>query len=143
MEISARVSNRKGRHSVQVRTGDREQSLEVPSKPDGFGSNVNGGELLLLALATCYCNDVYREAKKRSIEISEVEVHVGASFGAEGEPARDIHYRAIVTSTAPQADVRELMHATDTLAEIHNTLRAGVAVELREAAVRASVPDES
>jgi hypothetical protein len=34
---------------------------------DGGGSSANGGELLCLALATCYCNDVYREAKKRGI----------------------------------------------------------------------------
>ena len=56
-------------------TAGRQHSLEVPSKPDGFGSSVNGGELFL-ALATCYCNDLYREAKKRGIEVETVQVGI-------------------------------------------------------------------
>jgi organic hydroperoxide reductase OsmC/OhrA len=32
----------------------REHSLETPPRSGGFGSNANGGELLFLALATCY-----------------------------------------------------------------------------------------
>jgi organic hydroperoxide reductase OsmC/OhrA len=46
------------------------------------------GELLCLALATCYCNDVYREASRRGLAIRGVEVGVAAEFGGRGEPAR-------------------------------------------------------
>jgi uncharacterized OsmC-like protein len=54
---------------------------------------VNGGELLFLALATCHCNDIYREAAKRGIQIDEVDVTVEGEFGAEGECAKQIVYR--------------------------------------------------
>ncbi|MDP9110380.1 MAG: OsmC family protein, partial [Candidatus Eremiobacteraeota bacterium] len=68
-----------------MRTGASEQSIDLPAKPDRCGFGVNGGELLFLALGTCYCNDLYREARKRGIEISAVEVDVDGDFGAEGE----------------------------------------------------------
>jgi hypothetical protein len=54
------------------------------------GSSINGGELLFAALATCFCNDRYREAAKRGVEVQDVEVEVTGTFGNPGEPARDI-----------------------------------------------------
>jgi uncharacterized OsmC-like protein len=76
MNITARVANKKGEHKVSLRTDGREHSLMIPLKQDGFGSSANGGELLFLALATCYCNDIYREARKRGLDIQGVEVEV-------------------------------------------------------------------
>jgi organic hydroperoxide reductase OsmC/OhrA len=58
MNISARIANKEGTHNVSLCTNGREHSLKIPSKKDGFGSHTNGGELLFLALATCYCNDI-------------------------------------------------------------------------------------
>ena len=128
MKISARVTNRQGEHAVALRTGDHEHALAIAPKADGKGSSVNGGELLFLALATCYCNDIYREAKKRGIEVRGVEVEVEGTFGAEGEGAREIRYRASVDADTPREDVLALMRHTDAVAEIHNTLRAGTPV---------------
>ncbi|MGE5137856.1 MAG: OsmC family protein, partial [Rudaea sp.] len=111
MRISARVENAVGRHEAAVKTGENARSLVIPPKASGGGSSVNGGELLFLALATCYCNDVYREAAKKGIDISEVVVEVEGEFGAEGEPGRDISYTARVTWTANEETVRELLEA--------------------------------
>jgi organic hydroperoxide reductase OsmC/OhrA len=60
MNLAARITNSNGRHEVALRTGQQEKSLAIAPKPDGLGSSVNGGELLFLALASCYCNDIYR-----------------------------------------------------------------------------------
>ncbi|HEX5830948.1 MAG TPA: OsmC family protein [Gemmatimonadaceae bacterium] len=106
----------------------------MPAKPDGGGSGINGGELLCLALATCYCNDLYREAARRGLRLTGVEVDVVSEFGAAGEPARRIAYSAHVHSDAPAAEIEALLQHTDRVAEVHNTLRAGIAVELRGAA---------
>ncbi|MGE5248812.1 MAG: OsmC family peroxiredoxin, partial [Bacteroidota bacterium] len=62
MKISAQVINSKGRHQVNLRTNGDSHELTIPPRAGGFGSSANGGELLFLALATCYCNDIYREA---------------------------------------------------------------------------------
>ena len=72
MKISATVQNSAGRHHVTLRTGDAAYNLTIPPKPTGFGSSANGGELLFLALATCYCNDLYREAAKRGLNVQRV-----------------------------------------------------------------------
>jgi len=136
MHISARIENAKGEHRVSLRTNEREHSLTIPPKPDGFGSNTNGGELLFLALATCYCNDIYREAKKRGIEVQRVEVEVSGEFGGEGEAARGITYRAEVAAKARREDILELMRHTDSVAEIQNTLRRSVPVALSSSEAR-------
>jgi uncharacterized OsmC-like protein len=130
MNISARIQNRKGSHSVALTTNGREHSLAIEPKPDGFGSSANGGELLFLALATCYCNDLYREANKRGIEIEGVRVEVSGEFGGEGEAARNLSYRADVVAKAPREQVLDLMRHTDSVAEIQNTLRSSLPVVL-------------
>ncbi len=130
MRISAKVQNSEGQHNVTLRTNDTAHSLDIPPKSTGFGSSANGGELLFLALATCYCNDIYREAAKRALKVEHVEVEVEGDFGAEGEPARNVSYRAKVTAQASAAQIRELMRYTDQVAEIQNTLRRGTPVGL-------------
>jgi len=125
MKVSAHIQNRAGQHVVTLQTGDTVQGVVIPPKPSGSGSSINGGELLFLALATCYCNDLYREALKRNIKVDQVEVEVSGEFGDEGEPAHDISYRARVTAQANPAQIQELMRETDRKAEIQNTLRRG------------------
>lgn len=130
MRISAQVQNSKGSHIVTLRTNDNVHSIDIPPRSTGFGSSANGGELLFLALGTCFCNDIYREAAKRGIVVESVQVQVEGDFGAEGEPARNIVYRAQVASSASRDEIRELIAHTDRVAEIQNTLRAGVPVTL-------------
>ena len=138
MIISARLINEPGRHTVSLNTAGNEKSLTIPPRPEGSGSSVNGGELLFLALATCYCNDLYREARKRNIVLSQVEVAVSGEFNADGEGARNITYSASVTSNASEEEVAELMRHTDAVAEIHNTLRASTPVLLTNFEIRRS-----
>lgn len=130
MQVSARVESRSGRHEVSLSTNGQGHALTIPPKPGGLGSSANGGELLALALATCYCNDIYREGAIRGITVHAVEVEVDAQFGAAGEPARRIRYRARVSADATDDAIRELIEHTDRVAEVHNTLRTGIPVEL-------------
>lgn len=135
MEISATVSNQGGQHLASVRTGGNEQVLSIPAKLEGRGSSVNGGELLFLALATCYCNDIHREAVGRGLQVTSVQVEVSGHFGGKGEPARDIQYKAAVKSNGSKEETLALMRHTDTVAEIHNTLRQATPVVLAECLV--------
>ena len=128
MKISARVENSFGKHVVGLKTNDTASELQIPPKSDGFGSSANGGELLCLALATCYCNDLYREAKKRRIVLKRVQVEVEATFGGEGAAAEQITYRAEASSDASFEEIRALMRHTDTVAEIQNTIRRSCSV---------------
>ena len=130
MKISARVQNSQDSHHVTLRTNDHAHSITIPPKQTGLGSSANGGELLFLALATCYCNDIYREAAKRGIAVASVEVEVEGEFGAEGAPARNVTYRAKVAARASAEAIQELMRDTDQVAEVQNTLRAHTPVRL-------------
>lgn len=135
MKVSARVNNSQGQHHVTLTTNDNSHSIVIPPKSSGLGSSANGGELLFLALATCYCNDIYREAAKRNIHVERVEVEVSGDFGAEGEPARNVTYKAKVHAKGTEEEIRALMEHTDTVAEIQNTLRMGTPVKLSDVEV--------
>jgi organic hydroperoxide reductase OsmC/OhrA len=130
MKISAHILNSAGRHQVALDTNGQAHTLVIAPKSTGYGSSLNGGELLFLALATCYCNDLYREAAKRGIRVESVEVEVAGDFGAEGEPAQNVTCRAKVAAAADKAAIADLMQHTDRMAEIQNTLRLGTPVTL-------------
>jgi len=130
LSISAAVESGFRQHRVTLTTAGNSHSLEAAPRNSGFGSSANGGELLCLALATCYCNDLYREAAKRSIEVIGVEVQASAEFGAEGHPASRFAYRVLVRAKAAEVAIRDLITDTDKVAEVHNTLRLGMPVVL-------------
>ncbi len=131
MKISAQLHHSAQYQQATLTTNDIAKNLALPAKPDGTGFSANGGELLFLALATCFCNDLYREAKKTNLVIESVEVLVSGEFGSEGEAARGISYQVKVH--APQltaTQIAALVAQTDRLAEVHNTLREGIEVKL-------------
>jgi len=130
VQITAIVTNSATGYEVVVRTGNSTQPLSVPPKSSGKGSAINGGEFLMLALATCYCNDLYREAERLAVAIDGVEVEASAEFPGIGLAAMNITYRATVSSSASSSALAQLLRDTDAVAEIHNTVRAGVPVEL-------------
>ena len=130
MKISACVENSEGQHHVTLATNDNSHTIVIPPKSTGFGSSANGGELLFLALATCYCNDIYREAAKRNIKVEKVKVEVSGDFGAEGEPAKNVTYRATVHAKGTREEVETLLKETDKVTEIQNTLRAETPITL-------------
>lgn len=132
MTISATIKNSYLENEVTVATENNFKKVAIPGKSTGYGSSVNGGELLFLALATCFCNDVYREAAKRNLEIASVEVTVSGEFDKEGEPASHIQYQVHLEAPAlsPQ-EMAEFVQHVDQVAEIHNTLRKGIAVSLK------------
>jgi len=132
MKLHAIVRNSPLGHAVAVATDDSSRDLPIPPRSGGRGSSVNGGELLLAALATCYCNDLFREAGHLGIALDEVEVAVSADFPGIGLSAENIHYSARIKSDASQDRIEELLAMTDKVAEVHNTIRAGTSVTLQE-----------
>ncbi len=130
--IQATVLNHHNHHNVLLETNGNTHSLMIAPKPNGIGSSANGGELLFLALAICYCNDMYREAAKQNIAVRSVAVTVKGEFGdAPGSVAENITYDVRVEADANEAEIVALLRHTDTVAEIQNTLRQGVAVTLQ------------
>lgn len=130
MKFSARLQNTASHHDILLKAGEKQESIAIAPKPTG-GSSVSGGELLFLALATCYCNDIYREANKRGIKVDSVEVEVNGDFESEGQPASNVTYQAKVKSQASDEEILDLLKHTDTVAEIQNTIRKAIPVTLQ------------
>lgn len=130
MKFSASLKNSSQEHQVSLKVGEKEQSLPIAPKPTG-GSSVTGGELLFLALATCFCNDIYREGARQGITVNNVEVEVEGDFEVERQPASNIVYRVKVDADTSEEKLRELIWYVDSIAEIQNTLRVGTPVTLK------------
>jgi uncharacterized OsmC-like protein len=110
-------------------------SLVIDRSPGdgGQGMGFNGGQLLLLALGACYANDVFREADKRDVEVLGVRVVVECDWAGDPPRAQDVRFSTRVEAAADEDEIMELIRHVDDIAEIHNTLRNGVDVELAEA----------
>lgn len=52
MKIIAQVRNTYNHHHITLSTNNTTHSITIPLEATGLGSNANGGELLLLPLAT-------------------------------------------------------------------------------------------
>jgi uncharacterized OsmC-like protein len=131
MHCTARLKNDQDGLRFEVSAARHSASLSIEPKPGGRGSSVSGGEMLMAALAACYCNDVYREAARMQIELSGVDVECAAEFPVEGAPAGEISYSVRIAGNAPESRLRELARVTDERAEIHNTVRAAIPVTLK------------
>ncbi len=110
-------------------------SLVIDRGPDdgGQGLGFNGGQLLLLSLGACYANDIFREAAKRGLTVLGVRVVVECDWVGDPVRAESIRYSTRVEAEAPDDEIMELIRHVDEIAEIHNTLRAGAAIELVDA----------
>ena len=139
MKITARISNKPEGHEVVVSTDGNRKRLSIGAKGEGRGSSVNGGELLMAAIATCYCNDLFREAAKEGILVTAVEVEVEAEFGAPGDAATALRYRVKIAGSGDSAELVDLGWHTDTMAEVQNTIRGGVPVVLDKVSVQEPV----
>ncbi|MXV50552.1 OsmC family peroxiredoxin [Pedobacter sp. HMF7647] len=132
MKISATIKNGYEENDITVTTEGNSKKISIPTKIGGLGSSINGGELLFLSLATCFCNDFYREASRRQIEVEAVEVTVSGEFNKEGESGSNINYDVNIQSpNHSREEINEIIRYVDEIAEIHNTLRKGVSVTLK------------
>lgn len=130
MQISSAIRLSSSTQEAVVESAGILQHVQVPRRTDGQGLAINGGEFLMLALAACYTNDLYREARRLGVEIESVDVEASAEFEGIGLAAHSIVYSARVKSSASAAAIAALLRGTDDVAEVQNTLRAGSAVTL-------------
>ena len=136
IHITSKIVNKKNFNEISVETNGKLQNISIKTKENGFGLSINGGEMLFLALATCYCNDIYREANKKNITIQEVQIDVSGEFQSDpGSTAKNVIFNVTVKGAATQERLIELMKLTDTVSEIQNTLRSGITVKLNKIVV--------
>ena len=107
---------------------NRTLTIDRPLDAGGMGLGYNGGELLFLAIGACYTNDIFREASKRGINVKSVQVDVEGEWGGDPVRAQNVMFYPKVEADASDKEIMELIHHTDQVAEIHNSLRMGTQV---------------
>jgi organic hydroperoxide reductase OsmC/OhrA len=127
--------------SVEIRTvagsslavgssGPRTVTIDRPKEAGGLGLGFNGGELLLLAIGGCFSNDIFREASKRGLAVTNVQVMVSADWAGNPVRAQKVSFNVVVEADAAEDDILDLIQHTDRVAEIPNSLRLGTEVRL-------------
>ena len=131
MKITASVKSSFQSLAASVGTDGNEQPLALPIHPGGYGAAINGGELLLSAMAIGYCNEIYLEAKKRKINISSLEVTCSGSF-SEGKPVEHLRYNVLIEADARAEEIGDLILKIDEKAAVLLTLRRENTIEFED-----------
>ena len=122
-----------GTRAAVGRAGSHHVIADRPeSKFGGMGLGFNGGELLALSIGGCFCNDMQAIADQMGLTITDLKVSVDVDFG--GEPVRATDARLTVEcGLADGSDPSELIDRAKTDTTIGNSIRAGIAFEIRTA----------
>ena len=102
-----------------------------PAAGGGGGLGFNGGQLLYLAIAACYSNDLYREAATRGITLRRVAVTVDGDFPGRGAASTAVAVDVELEGDAPESELDALLDEVDAIAEIPRSIRGTTPVELR------------
>ena len=107
-------------------------TLVVDRAPEvgGRGLGFNGGQLLNLAVAACFSNDLFREAARLSIDLRRVRVTAHSEYGGTPVVSGPIEVELEIDGNAPTERLAELVSLVDRVAEIPNSLRQGTQVRL-------------
>jgi putative redox protein len=122
-----------GRATALGSAGQSTLVIDRPVDAGGRGLGFNGGQLLNLAVAACFSNDLFREAARAGIELRRVRVTAHSEYGGHPTVSGPIEVEIEVDGDAPTERLAELVHLVDRVAEIPNTLRVGTQVRLSSA----------
>jgi uncharacterized OsmC-like protein len=101
-----------------------------PTASGGGGLGFNGGQLLYMAIAACWSNDLYREAATMGIELDGVEITVDGDFPARGSGSTPIQVDVVVRSSASEERIGELIAEVERVAEIPRAIRDATPIEV-------------
>ncbi len=130
MNIIARLNNHSNIHSVTVETNGVMRELSIPVKRIGFRLGGERWWLLCLALATYFCNDLYREALKKGLRSGTLELRLRLSLARLEHPDIISGIQLKWKEMLHPKKIEALIRYTDTVSEIQNTLRHGASVVL-------------
>lgn len=57
--VSASILNENGKNVVELSFNEKKRSMDIATKEGGKGVRERSAELLFLAMAVCYTNDIY------------------------------------------------------------------------------------
>ncbi len=118
-------SSWEGGYRCRVRMRDFELVADEPADQGGTDAGPMPTELLLASLASCFSMALAHVARKRGIELPDLEVHATASYAR----LRLHSIQLEIHSTYPPDEVEALIPAAIRMCYVSNTLNTSPAVE--------------
>jgi uncharacterized OsmC-like protein len=97
---------------------------------------LSGGHLLHLAVAGCLFNDILREAGRRGITITELQIAADGDFAGDPLLSTGVRYGVTIAGEAPDAELRSLVADCQEASTVAGSLRRGTSVEAGEVHLR-------
>lgn len=105
-------------------------TIDRSERRGGTGKGFSAGELLRLAVGACYAISLQREATRRGIALTRIDIDVQAEWGGEPERVQQMTCFVAVDAGASEVDIRDLIREADLTGEVANTLRQGTVVRM-------------
>jgi putative redox protein len=97
---------------------------------------LSGGHLLHLAVAGCLFNDILREAGRRGIALTDLQVTADGDFSGEPLLSTGVSYTVTIAGEAADAELRRLVSDCQAASAVANSLYRGTPVTAREVQIR-------
>jgi putative redox protein len=110
-----------------VHTGEFELVVDEPESAGGTGTGPQPTELLLASIASCFTISLAYSARKRDIELADVEVDVVGHY----DGPQFSSFRIIVRASAPTGDdLVKLAESAKRVCYVTRTLAAAPTIEV-------------
>ena len=110
-----------------VQAGDFEVVADEPESAGGTGTGPQPTELLLASIASCFTISLAYSARKRDIELADVEVDVVGHY----DGPQFSSFRIIVRASAPTGDdLAKLAESAKRVCYVTRTLAAAPTIEV-------------
>ena len=129
-KTKATIRTISGMQSAVGISGSQTITVGRPVENGGDGLGYNGGQVLVLAVGTCFYNDLYDAADERGIKIRSIELEIRSGWAGDPVISSGIEISAKVEAEATTAEIEEMVHHVSTISTISNTVRQGTAVLL-------------
>ena len=119
------TSSWEGGYRCRVRVRDFELTADEPGEQGGTDAGPMPTELLLASLATCFTMALAHVARKRGVELADLEVDATADY----DGPRLSRMRLSVRSSHPRAELEALLPRAARSCYVSNTLSVGPELE--------------
>jgi hypothetical protein len=140
MKLTVQIS---ARHDAATATGwvnGRSLTVDRTRAAGRAGEGPNHNELLCLALAAGYTDELLEEAERRSIVVERARVTVEAETGHGGRTTRNLALAVRLETDEHEPAVMELIEHTDRVSEVLKVIRLGTPVRLADVQLLAKRP---
>ncbi len=129
-ETKAQIRTISGMQSAVGWAGNQTITIGRPEGVGGDGLGYKGGQVLVLAVGTCFYNNLYYAADERGIKIRNVEIEVTSEWTKEPKVSSGISVSVKVEAEADLAEIQELINYVDRVSTVSNSLRQGTTVSI-------------